>query len=449
MARNLRSLLLAYLAPAMLGLALAGGGIAYVVAHEAATRAYDRALLDAALALAAQIQWQDDAVLLHLTPQSHEILLTDKYDRIFYEVIGPDGASVAGHRDLPRPRPPFSESGRFYYDGWYLGEPVRIAALKIAHEGKTALVLAAETVSKRERMEQEILLGMLLPELVLVIAAVSIVWLAIRHGLQPLDKLRGEISHRSYHDLRPVATSSLPNEIRPVAEEINHLLERLQESLAAQRHFVSDAAHQLRTPIAALLAQTEAAMSSTSPASPDQIGRILGAARRISHLANQLLALARAEPGGVIAPEPVDLAELIRAGAEDWLPAAVAKDIELAFELELATVEGVPLLLREMLANLVDNAIRYTPVGGAVVLRCGKRDGAAFVEVEDSGPGIPAGEREKIFERFHRLPNATEEGCGLGLSIVREICRQHGAEVSAGDAPVLSGTLFTVRFRAG
>jgi two-component system sensor histidine kinase TctE len=453
MAHSLRGLLLGRLLPAMLALVLASALVAYVIAHRAATLAYDRSLLDAALALAGQVHAENNATVLDLAPQAQEILLTDKYDRVLYEVIGPDGKSVAGHRDLPRPSEGLAEDGRLYYNGWYHGEAVRLAALQTQRDGRAILVLVGETMVKRNTLVREILLGMLLPELAIVLGVLALGLLLIRQGLKPLEDLRAELARRSHRHLGPVAAQGLPDEMRPVAEEVNHLLGRLEQALAAQRNFVSDAAHQLRTPIAALQAQAEAAErelihdANFAPARA-QFQRIQQATRRLSHLAHQLLALARSEPGSAALLAPLDLAELVREEAGNWLPAASAKHIDLGFEVGAAPVRGSSLLLKEMLANLVDNAIRYTPPQGTVTVRCGMREGSAFVEVEDSGPGIPPAEREKIFERFHRLPGADDEGCGLGLAIVREICSQHGATVAVAEAATLGGACFSVRFPA-
>lgn len=453
MARSLRGLLIGRLLPAMLALVLASALVAYTLAHRAATLAYDRALLDAALALTDQVHAESGTIVLNLSPQAQEILLTDKYDRVFYEVIGPDGISVSGHRGLPRPAEMLPDGGRQYFDGWYQGQPVRVAALQTLRDGRLILVLAAETMIKRDTLVREILLGMLLPELAIVAAMLTLGWLLIRKGLKPLDDLRAELARRSHRHLGPVATQEVPDEIRPVAEEINHLLNRLEQALLAQRNFVSDAAHQLRTPIAALQAQAEAAereLAHNAAGAPAraQFTRILAATRRLAHLAQQLLALARAEPGSAALLDPLDLAELVREEAENWLPTATAKDIDLGFEVAPAPLRGSPLLLKEMLANLVDNALRYTPPEGTVTVRCGVRERAAFLEVEDSGPGIPPAEREWVFERFHRLPGADDEGCGLGLAIVREICNQHGATVAAVEAETLGGACFRVKFPA-
>ncbi|QEL64253.1 two-component system, OmpR family, sensor histidine kinase [Oryzomicrobium terrae] len=440
---SLRGLLLRWLLPATVLFSGAAALTAYGIAFTSASHAYDRALLDTALALSEQVRVFEGQPYVTLTRQAQQILLTDRYDRVFYEVVGPGGEFVSGHRGLPRPTDPMVEDDRVYYDGWYGGEQVRVAALALTKDGIPVLVLAAETDTKRGSLAREILLGMLLPVGALLLMTLGFVWYGIRAGLRPLEALREELAQRSHHDLRPVETP-VPVELQPVINEVNQLLARLDLSLASQRSFVSDAAHQLRTPIAALQAQVELALDEGNPETRRrQLDQIRVATARLSHLAHQLLALARAEPGGLSTSEPLSLPDIAHQCAEIWLPAALKKGIDLGFELEPATVQGSPLLLQELLGNLVDNAIRYTPGGGTVTVRCGVIDGQAFLGVDDDGPGVAPADREAVFNRFHRVAGSPGDGCGLGLAIVREIARQHGGDVRLGDAPG-GGARFTV-----
>ncbi|MDK9689757.1 sensor histidine kinase [Azospira sp.] len=451
---SLRRLLLIWLLPAMLALVAAGGLMAYGIALRSATWAYDRALLDTSLALSGQIHIVSGHPVLNLPSQAQEILLTDRYDNVFYEVIGPQGESVAGHRGIPRPPQQLPEDGRIYYDGWFHDREVRVAALFVLREGIPLLILAAETQTKRDNLVREILTSMLLPELLLVAATLGLGWLGIRHGLKPVEDLREQLSQRSHHDLSAVSSDRVPREIGPLVEELNHLLSRLDGSLSAQRNFVSDAAHQLRTPLAALQAQAELALRRLNGPAPTQTGelraeleRILAATRRLTHLAHQLLALARAEPGGEQAMKPLDLVEVVHQCAETWHPRALEHNIDLGFDLAPAPLLGHPRLLEELLSNLIDNAIHYTPAGGSVTVRTFARDGAAVLQVDDTGPGIAPEQREKVFERFHRINGEQNpEGCGLGLAIVREIAKQHGADVWLDEAPVLGGARLEVSF---
>lgn len=450
---SLRLVLLRRLLPAMLALLLAGAGTAYWVALGSAGKAYDRSLLDTTLAIAEQLRVVDGQVLLPLTPQARAVLLTDKFDRIFYAVRNQDGGLLDGDPELPQPpayrrSSQWIEAERIYYDGQLHGRPVRVAALRSQVGGQVAIVLAAETLVKRNALVREVIFGMLLPELLLILVCLGVVWFGVRSGLYPLRALREALAARSPADLRPVDVA-VPDEIQPVVTEINELLGRLDRSLASQRNFVSDAAHQLRTPIAALLAQVEASRHEPADGREARLDGIHAATRRLAHLVDQMLALARAEPSAKQTQAVVVLPELLGKAAETWLPPALAKGIDLGFELAPAAIHGNELLLQELLSNLLDNAIRHTPAGGTITVGCGERAGGAWLSVEDSGPGLAddAGQIERLFERFYRPPGSPGEGSGLGLAIVRQIATQHGGQVTAGRSGQLGGAAFTVFFR--
>jgi two-component system sensor histidine kinase TctE len=285
---------------------------------------------------------------------------------------------------------------------------------------------------------------MLIPELLLVAATVLLATYGIRRGLAGIGVVRDELAQRSQADLSPLPLAQVPEELRPLLEETNELLERLALSLEAHRHLVADASHQLRTPIAALQAEAEAALRSPNP--KEALERIVAATRRLAHLAHQLLMLNRFEPGKVPALQEIDLAALLGAAAERWMPLANRKGIDLGFELAAAPVAGVPLWIEELANNLVDNALRHTSAQGVVTVRCGSDPAAGWMEVEDSGPGIPVEERERVFDRFYRLQENDGEGCGLGLAIVREVARVHGAAVTIDSGPIHGGARVTVRF---
>ena len=448
-AASLRLQLLRRLLPAMLAILLGGAATAYWVAWRSATKAYDRALFDTTLAISEQLQMQDGKAQLPLTPQARSVLLTDKFDRIFYAVRGHRAELLEGESDLPMPpaespRSPGQEA-RFYFDGVVGGQPVRVAALRKEMAGQSITVLAGETLVKRNALVREILLGMLLPELLLTLVSISVVWFGIRSGLEPLAKLRQELAGRSQADLSPVRVD-VPEEIQPVVTEINELLQRLARSLSSQRNFVSDAAHQLRTPIAALQAQVDAALSESAPDSKKKMEGILAASQRLSHLVTQMLALARAEPSLAQTQPEVSLMDVVQQVAETWLPQAIRKEIDLGFELTPCQIRGNALLLQELLGNLLDNALRHTPEGGTVTVACGVQENEIWLSVEDSGPGIAAGECTQVFDRFYQPARSLTTGNGLGLAIVREIVEQHRGKVSAGRSARLGGAQLTVRF---
>ena len=427
----------------MAAILITGAGVVYFVAHREATVAYDRALMDESIAIASQVEIVDDSLRLQLPAIAEKVLLIDGYDKLFYEVIDRNGKTVAGNIELPRPTQPFEE-GKLYYDGRLNDKTVRVAALSSERNGIPFIVLFAETKLKRDWLLREIVLAMLVPEGLLLIAAIFMIRRSIRHGLASIQPLREELVQRTHTDLSQLPLKGIPEEIYPIFKEVNELLERLSKSLDANRHFVADASHQLRTPIAALQAEAEMALRSNDP--QESLKRIVAGTRRITHLAHQLLTLSRLEPEQTHSHKTVDLAQLTRDVAERWMPQAISRGIDLGFELSPAKVMGDSLWLEELANNLIDNALLYTPSGGIVTVRCGCNDGQTNWEVEDSGPGIPAKERERVFERFYRLDTTDVDGCGLGLSIVRVIANIHKASIAIETGPSLGGALIRVTF---
>jgi two-component system sensor histidine kinase TctE len=431
--------LLRQLLPLMAAILITGAGVVYFVAHREATVAYDRALMDVSLALADQVEIIDNRLHLQLPAIAEKVLLVDGYDKLFYEVVDLNGKSIAGNIGLPRPVMPF-EDGKVYYDGRFNDKMVRIAALLSERNGTSFTVLAAETTLKRDWLVGEIVLAMLVPEGLLILVAVFTIRRSVRHGLASIQPLREELVRRTHTDLSQLPLKNIPEEIYPIFTEVNELLTRLSKSLDANRRFIADASHQLRTPIAALQAEAEMALRSSDPS--ESLKRIVAGTRRITHLAHQLLTLSRLEPQQIHSLKMVDLAELTRDVAERWMPQALAHGIDIGFELSPAKVIGNPIWLEELANNLIDNAIRYTPSGGVVTVRCG---GTSW-EIEDSGPGIPKEEHERIFERFYRLDTSGVDGCGLGLAIVREIAYNHNASITIEKGPNLGGALIRVTF---
>lgn len=432
-----------------LAVLLALGALAdYRVAWSPATAAYDQALMDTALALAANIKRVHGQFILDLPPVADQVLRTDQYDRIYYAVRAPGGTLLAGNADLPPPPALEADKRRAFYDGEIEGQPVRVAVLAVPLSASNLLVQVAETGVKRSRLVREILVGMLLPEVLFALAAITLVWLGVGRGLKPLEWLQAEIAARSVRDLSPVSELRAPVEVRRVLHALNDLLWRLAEAMSTQQRFLANAAHQLRTPLAGLQTQAELALRQTDPAElRHTLVKLHEAAARTAHLGNQLLTLARAEAGEQ-RPEGIQSLDLADAGREaaERVPQALAKDIDLGFELQAAPMLGDPLLLHEMLANLLDNAIAYTPRGGQVTVRTYVQDGAAVLEVEDDGPGIPQAERDKVLERFYRIEGTPGQGCGLGLAIVQEIALAHAGMLEITPAKGEGGTRVTVRF---
>jgi two-component system sensor histidine kinase TctE len=309
-----------------------------------------------------------------------------------------------------------------------------------------ALIQVGETLDARRALSRRILVNTLARQALLVLAVGTLVWFAVRLVLQPLMRLKNEVETRPLSDLSDVDPALVHREVRPLVGAMNGAMGRLQQLIAGQRRFIGDASHQLRTPLTVLKTQAELALRENDPEAMREIVRSIAATTDSTvHLANRLLSLARIEHGGdSAAMAPVSLPDVVRqVGLELALP-AVQKSLDLSLDATgEALVEGQALLLHEMVSNLVDNAIRYTPAGGTVLLRVAQEGDEVQLEVCDSGPGILEDEREKVFAPFYRAGATLEKnpgGTGLGLTIVRDIAALHRGTVSL-DAASSSGGL--------
>ena len=444
--------------------------LTWLVAQGIANKPFDRALEYNAQALAQLVTVYRGKVQFNLPQPASEILRADDSDIVYYQVVGPRGQLLSGERDLPMPPEdeiPNTSQVRLR-DAELRGIDIRVAyiwvRLPITSKG-LALVQVAETREKRSVLATEIIKGVMLPQFVILPLAVLLVWLALARGIRPLHQLEERIRARSPDDLSPLDHKAVPLEVAPLVDAVNDLLNRLHDSLATQKRFLADAAHQLKTPLAGLrmqadLAQREGTSTEELKRSLQQIGR---SSIRATHTVNQLLALARAEGSGAVMPrEPCDLARLVIEVVRDSVPRALDKRIDLGYDGAEPGSPGVqlsgnPTLLKELVRNLVDNAIHYTPSTaehpGVVTARVltEPETQSLVLQVEDSGPGVPEAERELVFQPFYRALGTEADGSGLGLPIVLEIARQHGAEVSLDDAhpgQTPPGALFTVRFPA-
>jgi two-component system sensor histidine kinase TctE len=425
----------------------------YPVALHPATAAYDWALMDGAYSLAELVKAKKAGGGLSL-PDSADILLrTDQFDKIYYSVRDAAGALVAGDQHLPPPPPGVMTSGETLYDSRINGDRVRIAALRVRTVDSSYLIQVAETTVKRNRLVTQTLTGLLVSELLLVAVVIVLVWFGIGKGLAPLQRLREEIESRSPRDLRPVPEEHAPVEVQPVVQALNNLLQQLGATLRSQQQFVANAAHQLRTPLAGQRMQVEYGLQQREPAEWRRVLVTMKlATERTVHLANQLLTLAKAELGShqLEFTRWLDLRSVVEEVTGEWMPRAIAKEIDLGLELASAPVNGDALLIGELLSNLLDNAITYTPAGGRVTIRSSISAAFSVLEVEDEGIGIAVEEREKVFRRFYRVEGSPGEGCGLGLAIVHEIAHLHGGTVEIRLPTGGRGTLVVVRFvRAG
>ena len=424
------------LLPPVAALLVLGAFGAYFLSLEPASEAYDQALVDVAIALGERIRSSGDSVLFDLPGDAEQVVRTDKYDAIFYQLRRPDGSTLAGDPGLPAiPAGAQPEDGVIAYDGIYHSQPIRVVAMLVPCGGQVCTVQVAETTNKRRKLARNIVLSSLVPELAITLASLVLVWFGVKRGLAPLEDLSSEIRARSARDLRPIDPGHAPEEARPLVSALNQLFGQVAGASSSQQRFLANAAHQLRTPLAGLQAHTEIALAQGVPGDiRAQLEQVHSATIRTARLANQLLALARAEPGGtrsdVVAP--VNLRTLVEDVADEWVHRAMAREIDLGFELADAQVAGDALLLREALSNLIHNALEYSPHGARVTVRTGTRNQRPFLEVEDDGPGIPPAERERVLERFYRVPGTAGTGSGLGLAIVREIAAAHGSALAIG-----------------
>ncbi|MBI3529311.1 MAG: sensor histidine kinase N-terminal domain-containing protein [Betaproteobacteria bacterium] len=448
---SIRRRLIAWLMPPLLALSLIGALLAYYFVVDFANRIYDRWLLDSAVSLSKEVHVQSGKVSADLPAVVLRILEYDAVDRIYYRVTGSDGSVFAEQGRIPEP--PSSGPQPVFYDGRIDGVPVRIAALRVEGVGGSALVQVAETLVKRRTLTSEILAVMLLPQLLLIGMAGILIWYGVGRGLGPLDRLRSDILQRSHRDLSPLEESRVPAEVAPLVDSLNDLFERLGRTVAAQNRFIADAAHQLRTPLAGLKTQAELVMREDDPvAMRAALGRVRAAIDRSVHLVNQLLALARADHSHEhpLPTVPLELSRLARETTAEWVGKALDAQLDLGFETleDEVGIRGNAELLRELMDNLIDNALRYTPAGGTVTVRVARHEQGALLEVEDNGPGIVPAEREQVLERFHRVEGTPGEGCGIGLAIVREIVNLHVATIAIGEGAHGRGTRVNIVFPA-
>ena len=451
----------------------------YLVAASIANAPFDQALETGAIALAAQVGMakgtQSAALPTSLPIVARDILRAGDSGRVYFQVRGARGKLLNGDAQIPPPPEDDAPAPGLvqFRNATVGGEDVRIAWMlvdtKSGSGDRTAVVQVAETLGKRAHLANEIIKGVILPQFVILPIAVALAWFGLSRGIRPLARLQDKIAARSESDMRPIDPREAPDEVAPLVLSFNQLLGRIKKNSAEQKRFIADAAHQMKTPLAGLRTQAELALRERDPAELQRcLEQLVTGSTRATRLIDQLLALARAEHRGGVSGDAaalaaIDLDSLARDAMREWVPAALDKRIDFGLETTgaPARVVGNALLIGELIKNLIDNAIRYTPAGGAVTVRVSGITGPrgshparheTVLQVEDNGPGIAPAERGIVFERFYRVLGSGVDGSGLGLAIVREIAEQHGATVHLGgreigsDSRVRPGLVVSVRF---
>jgi two-component system sensor histidine kinase TctE len=436
---SIRLRLLKWLAGPVVVINLAGAGLTYVLAWTPAQVAFDQQLADAAASLAGRLAGSPDPSRVAAPPG-------DAFDRTWFVVRDASGRVLAGDPSFP----PLA-AGAQAWDASLRGEPVRVAARAALAGGVQVQVGVARTMRRLAQVRSATLRSLALIEGVFTLALVGVVWLSVTNGLLPLSRMRANLAGRDGEDLAPMSLDDVPYELAPVLGAFNELLDKVQAGARVRHDFLADMAHQLRTPLAGLKLQLEwlAARHGGDAETADSIRLMRIANERMIRQTNQLLALARATPDGA-APsrrEPLDLAQLVQETVQYFVTEADRKGLDIGFDLARAPLAGDAFLLRDLVDNLVDNAVRYTPAGGTVTVRTQRVGGEALLVVEDSGPGIAPDKRALVFNRFVRLDDKTP-GSGLGLAVVRDIAHAHRATVELVDMPGGQGIRFRVRFPA-
>ena len=426
--------------------------ITYVVAQNIADQPYDQALSHNLLVLEQQLTARNNEAVLDMSPPARAILRANETESVFWLVLGSRGEYLGGDRLLPIPDAdaPTPMGVVRYADASLRGFGLRLAYKRVdlgLGAPRAPTIVVAETVERRTQLANDIIKGVIIPQFIVLPVAVLLVWFGLSRGIAPLNALQRRLRARQPDDLSPMDERTAPTEIAPLLVAMNELLLRQSQTVETQRRFVADAAHQLKTPLAGLRTQAELALRDASPDEmQSSLRQLVTGSERATRLVNQLLQLANAENPAAIGLVEVDLNALAYEQTTHWAPHAMGLGTDIGFEGTdaPALIQGQPLLLGELINNLLDNALRYTPPGGRVTVRVCVAPGhttaiaaaiaapsdTIWLEVEDSGPGIALSERDRVFDRFYRVLGSTADGSGLGLAIVKEIAQKHRATVT-------------------
>ncbi|WP_414538850.1 sensor histidine kinase [Stenotrophomonas forensis] len=453
---SLRGLLLRRLWLPLLVLMLCSAVGSFALARFYAGQVYDRWLLDSAMSLSELVEVQDGRASIEITPAVSRMFTWDTTDEVHGEVVDAGGGRLYG--DLPEalPRPAAAaarDDEAVYYDARLRGQPVRMVEVVVsAGPGHDIRLRVAETLRKRHRLERKLLMTSIPFQAAILALAAWLAWSGTGAAARHANQVARRLASPRPDPLAPLEPAQeAPRELWPAVEAYNALLQRLDAMQAAQRRFVSNAAHQLRTPLAAMQVELESSLRQHDPQAQQlALSGTLAGLARLQHLVNQLLMLSRSEdPQGSALPlQPVDLAVLARSVVERYADRALAAGVDLGYDGpdEGVSIAGDPQLLREALGNLLDNALRYGSVRGVITLGLQQDAEGVQVWVDDDGAGIAEAERGRVTERFYRA-SSEGDGCGLGLAIVAEIAQRHGATLVIDTAPI-GGARVGLHFRS-
>jgi two-component system, OmpR family, sensor histidine kinase TctE len=438
--------LVIWLAVPLMLLALGGALVHYLNNVAPGVIERDRRLKDAASAVMSHIVVENGAATFDAAAGRGPRLPPP--DSVKYAVRDHGGRLLFGDPDIPVVA--LNETTDQVFALTRIGNrDVRSLATRYDTAAGVLILVVADVRPSTEPAARFGLMSTLMWDFVQLDITLVLVWVGVQLGLRPVKRLREEIGRRSALDLRPIEENTVPREIAPVVVTLNRLFAMLRTSVQSQQQFIANTAHQLRTPITGMLAQLDLLATEPSAAPLEsRLATLRESARQLAHSANQLLSLARADPAVNLTAknQTVSLDAIVREVAARFIDRAIQSDIDLGVETGPASVIADPSLLDDLLSNLVDNALKYTPSGGTVTVRAGTQAGKPFIAVVDSGPGIPEGERERVRQRFYRLPNSPGHGSGLGLAIVDEIARLYDARLTIGAGDGGAGTRISLQF---
>lgn len=432
-------------------LAIVASVAAYAISTTLANRAYDRALFDDVQVLAQQVRWVGGGTSVSLSADALTWLLADEGEDVVFRVTDLGGRRVlAANGDLgPAPDPIESDAPNFR-STTVGGDDMRVAYVRKVVGGGEALVEIGETLRKRRAISQNILLGTVSLALGFIAVAVLLIWSGVGHALRPLKDLEAEAARRSLGSMTPLDAGAVPREVSGLVEAVNRMIERVRRATEAQTHFVSNAAHQLRTPIAGLRLQSQLAMRAAHWSDAlDHVESVERSAAQCGHLIEQLLVLARAEaPDATVDGVRSDLVDLVREALERHLASAAQRSVAMSFTSDVAPalVVGHPVLLVEMISNVVDNALRHGAAGGTLSTTISARPDGIALAILDGGPGMDEEVFQSLFVRFSRSDRQRTGGAGLGLAIVKEIADRFHVRVEVRTRPAVEGTRVVLTF---